>query len=284
MDIHKLVASLAITDNKEFVHVLETSIRILLILVAAKILLSLSARAIGILQKHLESHAGGDVESIKRIETLGQVFGYIATVTIGVIAGMEIMHQLGISIAPVLATAGVVGVAVGFGAQSLIKDYFTGFFILLENQVRQGDVIEAGGKGGLVEEVTLRHIKMRDYDGNVHIIPNSTITWVTNYSRGYAYAVIDIGMAYSENIDLAMEVMHEVGAELRKDPEIGHQILDDLEVAGVDKLDNATVVLKCRFKVLPLQQWDVRRAFLLKFKKHFDRRKLEAAAQQPQPA
>lgn len=282
MDIHNYLASLAITNDKELLQMVETSVRIFLILIAARILLSLSARAIGLMQLNLENRAGNDVESIKRIETLGQGFGYVATVTIGVIAAMEIMHQLGISIAPVLATAGVVGVAVGFGAQSLIKDYFNGFFLLLENQVRQGDVIEAGGKGGLVEEVTLRHIKMRDYDGNVHVIPNGVITTVTNFSRGFAYSVIDIGLAYTENVDLAMEVMREVGDELRKDPGIGTKIIDDMEMAGVDKLDNATLVLRCRIKVLPLEQWDIRREYLLRFKKAYDQRKAEAA--QPDPA
>jgi len=278
MDIHKYLTSLAVTNDKELMQLAETSVRIILILVAARILLSISSRAIGLMQAHLEHRAGNDAESIKRIETLGQVFGYIATVTIGIIAAMEIMHQLGISIAPVLATAGVVGVAVGFGAQSLIKDYFNGFFLLLENQVRQGDVIEAAGKGGLVEEVTLRHIKMRDYDGNVHVIPNGIITTVTNFSRGFAYSVIDIGLAYAEDIDLAMEVMREVGTELRHDPHFGPKIIGDMEMAGVDKLDNATVVLRCRFKVLPLEQWDIRREYLLRFKKAYDLRKADAAA------
>lgn len=279
MDLHKYLSGLPFLHNKEWLQLLETSIRIVLILVVARILLSISARAIGIMQHHLEHRAGNDAETIKRIETLGQVFGYIATVTIGVIAGMEVMHQLGISIAPVLATAGVVGVAVGFGAQSLIKDYFNGFFLLLENQVRQGDVIEAAGKGGLVEEVTLRHIKMRDYDGNVHTIPNSVITTVTNFSRGFAYSVIDIGLAYAEDVDLAMEVMREVGTELRKDQHLGPKIIDDMEMAGVDKLDTANVVLRCRFKVLPLEQWDIRREYLLRFKKAYDLRKAEVAAE-----
>lgn len=284
MDIHEVLTRLHITDNKEILQVLEASIRILLILVAARILLGLSARAISLMRGHLERRASKDIESLKRIDTLGQVFGYIATVTIGVITGMEVMHQLGISIAPVLATAGVVGIAVGFGAQSLIKDYFNGFFILIENQVRQGDVIEAAGKGGLVEEVTLRHIKMRDYDGNVHVIPNSAIVAVTNFSREFAYSVIDIGLAYKEDIDFATEVMREVGEELRRDPEFSDKILGDMEMAGVDKLDSATVTLRCRFKVVPLQQWDVRREFLGRFKKAFDRRKAELEAQQPHPA
>ena len=293
MDIHQFlsrwepirdfISHWEIIGNKEVMQVLATSLRIILILAAARILLSLSKRAIRLMKSHLEQRAQSDLEDLKRIETLSQVVGYITTVTIGVVAVMEIMHEVGISIAPVLATAGVVGVAVGFGAQSLIKDYFTGFFLLLENQVRQGDVIEAAGKGGLVEEVTLRHIKLRDYDGNVHVIPNGAITTVTNFSRGFAYAVIDIGLAYDDNVDLAMDVMREVGAALRKDEEVGAKIIGDIELAGLDKLDNATVTLRCRFKVVPLEQWAVRREFLGRFKKTFDRRKAELAAQ-PHPA
>lgn len=277
MDIHRYLTNLIITSDKDLMQVVGVSIRIILILIAARILLSLSTRAIGIMRLHLQDRAGNDTESIKRIDTLGQVFSHIATVTVGVIAVTEIMHQLGISIAPVLATAGVVGVVVGFGAQSLIKDYLNGFFLLLENQVRQGDVIEAGGKGGLVEEVTLRHIRMRDYDGNVHVIPNGVITTVTNFSRSFAYSVIDVGLPYNENIDLAMEVMRKVGDELRQDKQFGPKIMTDMEMAGVDKLDHDMVVLRCRFKVAPLEQWGIRREYLSRFKRTYDLRKAEAA-------
>src|SRR5690606_16818899 len=127
------------------------------------------------------------------------------------------LHQFGISIAPILTAAGVIGIAVGFGAQSLIRDYFNGFFILLEDQVRQGDMVEAGGRSGLVEEITLRHIKMRDYAGNVHYVPNGSITTVSNMSRGYAQSVIDIGVAPEENIDQVIAVMQSTGVALCTD-------------------------------------------------------------------
>src|SRR5574340_1536677 len=161
-------------------------LRVIVILVLAWILMSLSRRLIRVLRNYMNAHAGS-AEEIRRIETLARVFRHASTAVISLVAGMLALSEMGISIAPILGAAGVVGLAVGFGAQSLIKDYFNGFFMLLENQIRQGDVVEAGGKGGLVEEVTLRYIKMRDYDGHVHFIPNGIITTVTNMSRGFAY-------------------------------------------------------------------------------------------------
>ncbi|TRZ94683.1 MAG: mechanosensitive ion channel family protein [Rhodocyclaceae bacterium] len=209
-------------------------------------------------------------EEVKRIATLGRVFRYAASVTISLIAGTLILGELGISVAPILGAAGVVGVAVGFGAQSLVKDYFTGFFLLLENQMRQGDVVEAGGKAGVVEEITLRYLRMRDYSGNVHFVPNGSITTVTNMTRGFAQAVVDVGVAYRENVDAALDVMREVGAQMRLDQIFGPKILDDLEIAGVDQWADSAVILRCRFKVAPIEQWNVRREFLRRLKAAFD--------------
>jgi small conductance mechanosensitive channel len=164
----------------------------------------------------------------------------------------------------------VLGIAIGFGAQSLVKDYFTGFFLLLENQVRQGDVVEVAGKGGLVEEMTLRYIRLRDYEGSVHYIPNGTIDTVTNRSRSFAHAVIDVGVAYREDVDEVYAVMRTVAAELRADPELADKIVEDIEIAGVDQWGDSAVVIRCRFKVKPLEQWGVRRAYLYRLKKAFD--------------
>lgn len=211
-----------------------------------------------------------DGEEVKRIATLGRVFRYTASVLITLITGTLILGELGISVAPILGAAGVVGVAVGFGAQSLIKDYFNGFFLLLENQMRQGDVVEAGGKAGVVEEITLRYTRMRDYDGNVHFVPNGSITTVTNMTRGFAHAVVDVGVAYREDIDAALEIMRSTGAELRADPAIGPKILEDVEIVGVEKWADSAVILRCRFKVAPIEQWTVRRQYLRRLKLAFD--------------
>ena len=250
-------------------------LHIILILVLAWFAKRLAKRAIRLLKSYLNNQAESNPEEIKRIETLGQVFHYVASVIIVVVAGMLLLGELGISIGPLLATAGVVGMAIGFGAQHLIRDYFTGFFILLENQIRQGDVVEVAGKGGLVEEVTLRYIKLRDYEGNVHFIPNGAISTVTNMSRGFAFSVIDVGVAYRENVDEVIEIMKQVGTELRQDPVFASKILEDIEMAGVDKLDDSAVVIRCRFKVPPLEQWGVRREYLRRLKLTFDERGIE---------
>jgi len=270
---------LGITDVKEVILISKTALKILLILLLAAIAMRLVGKGIRLLNERLKGHALDDSEELKRIETLSRVFRYIATIAIGAIAIMEVLHEIGISIAPILAAAGVVGVAVGFGAQSLIKDFFTGFFLLLENQIRQGDVVEVGGKGGLVEEVTLRYIKMRDYDGNVHFIPNGTITTVTNMSRGYAQSVIDVRVTYGANTDEVIKVMKQVGEELRKDKEYKNKIMDTLEIAGVENWLESALILRCRFKVLPLEQWGVKREYLRRLKYAFDSSGIEIPCQ-----
>lgn len=262
-------------ELKELLQLSQSALHILLILILSWVLLHFANKAILLLQNYSMRRTGNDLEDIKRIETLGRVFHYVSSVVIYVVAAMVILSELGVSIAPILATAGVLGIAVAFAAQSLIKDYFNGIFLLLENQVRQGDVIDAGGKSGLVEEVTLRYIRLRDYAGNVHFVPNGIITTVTNMSRGFAFAVADVGVAYRENTDEVMALMSQVGEDLRKDEIFGSQIMEDLEMAGVDKLDSSAVVIRCRFKTVPLQQWGVRREFLRRLKQAFDQHGIE---------
>ena len=216
-----------------------------------------------------------DREAAKRAETLGRVFRYLVAVVVTLIAGMLVLAELGVSVAPILGAAGVVGLAVGFGAQSLVKDFFTGFFLLLENQIRQGDVVRLGEHAGLVEELTLRYVQLRDYDGNVHFVPNGTITTVVNMSRGYAQAVIDVGVGYGTDLDEAIAVMREVGTELREDAAFRARILDDLEIAGVEQWADSSVMLRARFRVAALEQWTVRREYLKRLKRAFDARGIE---------
>ncbi len=246
-----------------------TALHVAIILGMTWLALRLSRKALARLRLHMQQDLD-DRERIKRLDTLERVFRYVATVIITLVGIMLVLSEVGISIAPILATAGVLGIAIGFGAQSLVKDYFNGFFLLLENQVRQGDVVQVADKSGLVEEMTLRYIRLRDYEGSVHYVPNGTITSVTNRSRGFAYAVIDVGVAYREDLDEVYAVMREVAAELRADPELADKIDDDLEIAGVDNWADSAVMIRCRFKVKPLEQWGVRRAFLHRLKKAFD--------------
>ena len=251
-----------------------TLLRVTLIIVAAWVLIAVLQRAIRTLRERIASRMD-DRESTKRAETLGRVFRYLASVVVSLIAGMLVLAELGVSVAPILGAAGVVGLAVGFGAQSLVKDFFTGFFILLENQIRQGDVVKIGDHAGSVEVITLRYVQLRDYDGNVHYVPNGHITTVINMTRGFSNAVMDIGVAYRENVDEVMGVMRGVAAEMRADPDFQHKIMADLEMAGVDSWADSAVVIRCRFRTLPLEQWGVKREYLRRLKAAFDAHGIE---------
>lgn len=258
----------------EYLHLPIELLHVIVILLLAWLLMGLSRKLIRIFRDYMHTRAD-TAEEERRIKTLARVFRYISTMVISLVSGMLVLSEVGISIAPILGAAGVVGIAVGFGAQSLIKDYFNGFFLLLENQIRQGDVVEISDKGGLVEDVTLRYVCLRDYEGNVHYIPNGLITTVTNKSRGYAYAVIDVSIAYSENIGEVCEVMREVAGQLRTSEVIGAKILDDIDIAGVQDWADSAVVIRCRFKTVALEQWGVRREFLRRLKEAFDARGIE---------
>ncbi|MBI2319239.1 MAG: mechanosensitive ion channel family protein [Betaproteobacteria bacterium] len=272
--VESLLNTFAFLNVSQWNHALVVLVRVVLIAAAAWIALGAAQRLIRLSRERI-ARGMEDPEQVKRAETLGRVFRYVAAVVILVIAAMLILGELGVAVAPILGAAGVVGLAVGFGAQSLVKDYFSGFFILLENQMRQGDVVEIAGKAGLVEEITLRYVRLRDYDGNVHYVANGLITTVTNMSRGYAQSVVDIGVAYRENVDEVLGVMRETGAEMRADPVFGAKILDEIEIAGVDKWADSAVILRCRFRVRPLEQWNVRREFLRRLKNAFDARGIE---------
>ncbi|MDH6591196.1 small-conductance mechanosensitive channel [Variovorax sp. TBS-050B] len=249
-------------------------LRIVFILAVAWASIALLQRAVRAIRLRVESRIG-DADGARRAETLARVVRYLIALVIGAVAVMLVLGEVGVSLAPVLGAAGVVGLAIGFGAQSLVKDYFTGFFILFEDQIRTGDVVKIADIGGSVEDITLRHVRLRDYDGNVHFIPNGLITTVTNMSRSFAHAVMDIGVSYRENVDEVMRLMAQVGEQLRADPAHAARILADLEIAGVEKLDDSAVVLRCRFKVAPLQQWTVRREFLRRVKAAFDAQGVE---------
>ena len=215
-------------------------------------------------------------EELPRITTVSRVLRYTATVVVVLVAGMLILSQLGISIAPILATAGVAGVAIGFGAQSLIKDYLSGFFLLIEDQIREGDVVEVAGKAGLVEEMTLRYVRLRDGDGYVHFVPNGEIKLVSNRTRGFARAVVDVGVGYGVDIDQALGVMREVGRAMRAHEQWKGRVPDDLEVLGVEKLDNSAVVLRVQLRVVPaIERDNVKREYLKRIKEAFAARGIE---------
>ena len=251
------------------------ALHIVIILLLSWLAFKLSTKAIILMRGFMLDRVEDKLEELKRIETISRVFRYLTSVVITIVTGMLLLSELGISIAPILAGAGVVGIAIGFGAQSLVKDFFSGFFLLLENQVRQGDFIEVAGKSGQVQEITLRYVRLSDYYGNVHFIPNGIINTVTNMSREFAYAVMDIGIFHQANINETIAIMSKVGEELRADNRFANRILDDLEIAGVDSMTDIAVIIRCRFKVRALEQQDVRREFLKRIKLALDEHKIE---------
>jgi small conductance mechanosensitive channel len=200
----------------------------------------------------------------------------VLLVVLAAVIGLVILSEIGINIGPLLAGAGVLGLAVGLGAQTMIKNLIEGVAIILEDSFAVGDVVEIGGKSGVIEAISMRMVRLRDYSGYVHTIPFSQIVTITNMTREFAFAVFDIGVGYGEDIDHVVEVVKAEAAELRADPKVGPAIVADLEIAGVDKLGDSAVVIKTRFKIQPpIEQWNVSRAFNRRIKLAFDRERIE---------
>ena len=215
-------------------------------------------------------HEEDDVELRKRADTLRGIVRSVAKIVILVMAGMMVLEKLGIEIGPVLAAAGVLGLAVGFGAQKLVEDVISGFFILMEDQIRVGDVVQIGDKGGLVEKVNIRMVILRDLAGNVHYVRNGRIDVVTNMTKDFSMYVFDIGVAYREDTDEVADVIKSVDEELRKDAAFKNDILAPIEILGVDQFADSAVIIKARTKTRPIKQWGVAREFNRRLKKKFD--------------
>jgi small conductance mechanosensitive channel len=216
-----------------------------------------------------------DKERAKRTETLAGLVEMTFRALVLIAATLMALEALGINIGPLLAGAGVVGLAVGFGGQSLVKDVISGFFILLENHMNVGDVVTIAGESGLVESINLRVTTLRDLSGNVHIIPNGEIATVTNMTKEYSRAVLDIGVAYKENVDEVMKVMKDVGDELAKDPGFSGRILEPMEMLGVDSFGDSSVNIRARITTKPLEQWTVAREYRRRLKNVFDEKGIE---------
>jgi small conductance mechanosensitive channel len=243
--------------------------RITAILVITVILVFIARRLIGGLEKLTAQHAPND-DARKRTATVSNALRKLATTIIALVATLAIFNTLGIPIMPFLATAGVAGIAIAFGAQSLVKDFFRGFFLLAGDQIRQGDIVQIAGKSGLVEDITLRYVQLRDYEGNVHFVPNGDISVVTNSSRTFAFAVVDVVIALHQPVEPVMKVMQDIAAQLRAHAAFREIILDDLEIAGIESWDAAGIKLRARMKVRALEQVNVKREFLLRLKQAFD--------------
>jgi small-conductance mechanosensitive channel len=260
-------------------QIIFTSTRILLVLLLAWVGMVVLGKILGQLEQRLlkQGKIAGEPpsESEKRVETLIRLIRQAALIVLWVTTILVLLKEIGVDVGPIVASAGIVGLAVGFGAQNLVRDFISGFFFILENQVRVGDVAIVNGTGGLVERVNFRTIVLRDLGGVVHIFPNGAVTTLSNLTNDWSAYVFDIGVAYKENTDQVIEVMNKVGSEMKQDEILGSFMLEAPEIFGVDKFDNSAVVIKGRIKTKPIRQWQVGREYLRRIKLAFDNAGIE---------
>jgi small conductance mechanosensitive channel len=250
----------------------ESGLRIGFILLLAFSIIRVVTLIIVRFEQDLTSAGGPDsLEHVKRVRTLGTLLRSTVMVLVISMAALMILRELNLDVTPVLTGAGIVGVSLGFGAQTLVKDFISGFFLILENQVRVGDVANINGTGGLVEAISLRTIVLRDSAGTVYIFPNGSISTLANLTKDFSYYVLDLQVDYGEDTDRVIEVLRQVADELRADPDYAPAILEPLDVLGVDRFTDSAVIIQARIKTLPLKQWavgrELRRRILKRFQK-----------------
>lgn len=249
--------------------------KVIVVLLLGVVLLKLLNLAMGRLAARALAHGQEEspaqaIEHKKRVETLLGIAKRLLQVSVWGLAIVLVLMQVGVDVAPVIAGAGVLGIAVGFGAQELVRDVVTGFFQLLENHVRQGDVAVINGTGGVVETIGLRTIVLRDLAGVVHVFQNGKIQTLANMTKSWSAMVFDIGVAYKADVDEAIRIMRDVGANLQKDVEFSTKILEPIEVFGVDAFEDSSVIIKARIKTAPVEQWSVGREYRRRLKYAFD--------------
>jgi small conductance mechanosensitive channel len=250
------------------------TLRILLILIFAFAGTRMCARLVRSLREYVvkamvRMNRRPQYEIEKRAQTVADILGKTISTAVWVTAFIMILKEMNFDVRPLLAGAGVVGVAVGFGAQTFVKDMLGGFFILLDGQIRIGDVVNINGTGGLVEAINLRTTLLRSEDGAVHVFPNGSIQKLSNQTVDFSYAVFSVAVRYSDDTDRAVELLREIGAELREEEPFRSTILTPLDVYGVDQLADSAVILKGRFKTQAMQQWSVSREMNRRIKKRF---------------
>ncbi len=220
-------------------------------------------------------------EAKKRAHTLGNTLRHTLLITLFFIAILMIMGELGIQLGPLLATAGIGALAIGFGAQNLVKDVISGFFIILENQYRIGDAIEVAGVSGLVESVSLRKTVLRDLEGKVHTIPNGEIKIVSNLSKEWSRSVLDVGISYREDVDQVIDLLSQTGRELETEEPYKNDILGPLQILGIEKFGESHLIIRMMIKTVPLKQWDVGRELRRRIKNRFDEKGIQLMLPHP---
>ncbi|HET6370892.1 MAG TPA: mechanosensitive ion channel family protein [Nitrospiria bacterium] len=257
----------------------QSGLRILFVvvggLIAIKILKFLLQHLEAILLKAKEATETVPGATRKRVSTLVGILATIGRFAIWATVLLISLDQVGVNVAPLIAGAGIAGLAFGFGAQNLVRDVISGFFMILEDQVRVGDVAIINGTGGLVEAITFRTIVLRDLAAVVHVFPNGSITTLSNMTKVWSAYVIDVGVAYKEDTDKVAEVMRQVAEELRQDPTFAPKIMEPIEIFGVDNFGESEVTIKARLKTLPIEQWNVGREYRRRLKKAFDAQGIE---------
>ena len=259
--------------------IIRSSLRLLMILIIAWAVMLLLKKILQQLENRLivKSIKEGEppTESQKRIETLIRLLKQAVQLCLWLTVALVILQEFNIEIGPIIASAGILGLAIGFGAQNLVRDVISGFFIILENQVRVGDVAIVNGTGGLVEKINFRTLILRDLGGVVHIFPNGAITTMSNMTNEWSAYIFDIGVAYKENTDTVSGIIEQVCRQMTDDEEYGRHILEPPEIFGVDQFGDSAVVIKGRIKTTPIRQWAVGREFLRRIKLAFDEQNIE---------
>lgn len=258
-----------------------TELPSLLLLIAATFIvlriLSFSLRKIKkLMLKRIRKHeATKEEESEKRAVTLLGIVKGLIKIVVWSIFIMMFLETFGLNLGPILAGAGIIGLAVGFGAQELVRDFIAGFFILLENQIRRGDVVVLNQTPGKVESIELRTTVLRDLTGAVHVFQNGKINTITNLTKEWSFIMLGISVAYKENIDHVMRIMEETAKQLEKIPEYSKDILAPLDIMGLDRFADSALVIKARIKTSPGDQWQIGRAYRKLLKENFDRENIE---------
>ncbi len=269
-----LISLPSIPPISSFYPLVDHLIRIVAILVTAYIAAKIFNKSIPRIREQIvetmKRRGRADIELEKRAATLSGLFRKTVVVVIWIVAAVMALKEAGFDIGPILAGAGVVGLAVGFGAQNLVRDLVSGLFLLLENQIHVNDVAIINGTGGLVEQINLRTIVLRGLDGTIHVFPNGGIASLSNMTHEYSYYVFNVGVAYKEDTDHVVEVLKQIADDFMKEEQYRPMILAPLEVLGVDSFGDSAVIIKARFKTLPIQQWTVGREMNRRIKKKFD--------------
>ncbi len=229
--------------------------------------------AIGIYLSYILKQA--DDKNHTRVKTLLPLIRNVVLSVFALLFALVIMSEIGLNVAPFLAGAGVIGLAIGFGAQSMVKDFLTGFTIVIEDIIRVGDVVKMADCTGVVEKITLRKVQLRDFGGVVYTIPFSQISTIQNMTKNFSYHVMEVGVGYSQNTDHVIDVLKTIDISLRADDNFSEYILEPIEIVGVERFDDNAVIIKARIKTLPNKQWDVGREFNRRMKMSFEEKGIE---------